>query len=35
MELLSIPTLGDLFVSQRLHLGAWNDVVRSVACIQT
>lgn len=35
MELLSIPTLGDLFVSQRLNLGAWNDVVRSVACIQS
>jgi hypothetical protein len=34
MELLSIPTLGDLFVSQRLNLGAWNDVVRSVSCIQ-
>ncbi len=35
MELLSIPTLGDLFVSQRLKLGAWNDVVRSIACIQS
>jgi len=35
MELLSIPTLGDLFVSQRLNLGSWNDVVRSVACIQS
>jgi hypothetical protein len=35
MELLSIPTLGDLFVSQRLNLGAWNDVVRSVAYIQS
>jgi hypothetical protein len=34
MELLSIPTLGDLFVSQRLKLGAWNDVVRSISCIQ-
>jgi hypothetical protein len=34
MELLSIPTLGDLLVSQRLNLGAWNDVVRSIACIQ-
>jgi len=33
MELLSIPTLGDLFVSQRLNLGAWNDVVRSISCI--
>lgn len=35
MELLSIPTLGDLFVSQRLELGAWNDVVRSISCIQS
>lgn len=35
MELLSIPTLGDLFISQRLHLGSWNDVVRSVSCIQS
>jgi hypothetical protein len=35
MELLSIPTLGDLFVSQRLNLGAWNDVVRSVYRIQS
>jgi hypothetical protein len=35
MELLSIPTLGDLFTSKRLHLGAWNDVVRSISCIQS
>jgi hypothetical protein len=35
MELLSIPTLGDLFVNQRLNLGAWNDVVRSISCIQS
>ncbi|MBM0108884.1 hypothetical protein JM946_29485 [Steroidobacter sp. S1-65] len=35
MELLSIPTLSDLFVNQRLNLGAWNDVVRSVSCIQS
>lgn len=35
MELLSIPTLGDLFVSGRLQLGAWNDVVRSVSCVQS
>lgn len=35
MELLSIPTLGELFVSQRLNLGAWNDVVRSISCIQS
>ena len=35
MELLSIPTLGDLFISQRLNLGAWNDVVHSISCIQS
>jgi hypothetical protein len=35
MELLSIPTLGDLFITQRLNLGAWNDVVRSISCIQS
>jgi hypothetical protein len=35
MELLSIPTLGDLFVNQRLQLGAWNDVVRSISRIQS
>ena len=35
MELLSIPTLGELFISQRLNLGAWNDVVRSISCIQS
>lgn len=35
MELLSIPTLGDLFVTQRLNLGAWNDVVRSVSYIHS
>lgn len=35
MEFLSIPTLGDLFISQRLNLGAWNDVVRSISCIQS
>ena len=35
MELLSIPTLGDLFTSQRLNLGAWNDVVHSICCIQS
>jgi hypothetical protein len=34
MELLSIPTLGDLFVSQRLNLGAWNDVAHSISHIQ-
>jgi len=35
MELLSIPTLGDLFLSQRLNLGSWNDVVRSISFIQS
>lgn len=35
MELLSIPTLGDLFVQQRLPLGAWNGVVRTIANIQS
>jgi len=35
MEFLSIPTLGDLFITQRLNLGAWNDVVRSISCIQS
>jgi hypothetical protein len=34
MELLSIPTLGDLFVSSRLELGAWNDVARKINSIQ-
>jgi hypothetical protein len=33
MELLSIPTVGELFVTQRLNLGAWNDVARSISCI--
>lgn len=33
MELLSIPTLGELFVSQRLNLGAWNGVVRTISFI--
>jgi hypothetical protein len=30
MELLSIPTLGDLLVNNRLELGAWNDVARKI-----
>ncbi len=30
MELLSIPTLGELFVAQRLPLGAWNGVVYTI-----
>lgn len=35
MELLSIPTLGDLLVNSRLDLGAWNDVARKVHLIQS
>lgn len=35
MELLSIPTLGDLFTTQRLSLGAWNGVVRTISHIQS
>ncbi len=35
MELLSIPTLGDLFVNSRLEVGAWNDVARKIHWIQS
>lgn len=35
MELLSIPTLGDLLVSSRLEVGAWNDVARKVNLIHS
>lgn len=35
MELLSIPTLGDLFTTQRINVGAWNGVVRTIAFIQS
>jgi hypothetical protein len=35
MELLSIPTLGELFVQQRLPLGAWSGVVRTIETIQS
>jgi len=35
MELLSIPTLGDLLVNSRLELGAWNDVARKVNLIHS
>jgi hypothetical protein len=35
MELLSIPTLGELFVNSRLELGAWNDVANKVRYIQS
>ncbi len=34
MELLSIPSLSEVFVSGRLQLGAWNDVARKVNSIQ-
>ena len=34
MELLSIPTLSDLYVTKRLAPGAWNGVVRTIANIQ-
>lgn len=35
MELLSIPTLGDLLVNSRLDVGAWNDVARKVQLINS
>lgn len=34
MELLSIPSLGELFVNGRLELGAWNDVASKIKYIQ-
>jgi hypothetical protein len=34
MELLSMPTLGELFVNHRLDLGAWNDVANKIKYIQ-
>jgi hypothetical protein len=34
MELLSIPTLADIFVTERISLGAWNGVVRTIAYIK-
>jgi len=33
MELLSIPTLSELFVQARMGLGAWNGVVQTIAHI--
>ena len=33
MELLSIPTLSDLFIDSRLELGAWNIVVQKIHLI--
>jgi len=35
MELLSIPTLSELFVSKRISPGAWNGVVRTIQHIST
>ena len=35
MELLSIPTLSELFVNRRLELGAWNDVANKILYIQS
>ena len=35
MELLSMPTMGDLLVNSRLELGAWNDVARKVNLIHS
>jgi len=35
MELLSMPTLGDLLVNSRLDVGAWNDVARKVHLIHS
>lgn len=35
MELLSIPTLSEIFVAERLSPGAWNGVVRTIAYILT
>ena len=31
MELLTIPTLSDLFVNQRLRIGAWNTVAKKIS----
>lgn len=33
MELLSLPTLGELFVNSRLEIGAWNDVAQKIMYI--
>lgn len=33
MELLSIPTLSDIFISRRMSPGAWNEVVRTIKYI--
>lgn len=35
MELLSIPSLSDIFVTKRISLGAWSGVARSITHIQS
>ena len=30
MEMLSIPTLSELFITRRMHIGAWNGVARAI-----
>ena len=35
MELLSIPTLSDLFVHQRIDLGAWHEVAEKIRWVQS
>ena len=35
MELMSFPTLSEIFVNSRLELGAWNDVARKIYKIQS
>lgn len=35
MELLSLPTVSDLFLNKRLDVGAWNYVVQKISLIQT
>lgn len=35
MELLSLPTVSDLFLNKRLDVGAWNYVAKKICLIQT
>lgn len=35
MELLSLPTVSDLFLNKRLDVGAWNYLVQKIRLIQT
>lgn len=35
MELLSIPTLSEIFVSCRMEVGAWNEVARKINNVQS